>query len=81
MKQTIKGRVPTRAKNKLAVDLPHRTKQQNALHWASSTPKICDVFEGDLVTFAKDGKCSLTAKAVRSGNEKAYTDTFVVTVK
>ncbi|MBK6763023.1 MAG: hypothetical protein IPG68_06995 [Micrococcales bacterium] len=81
VKQAIKGDVPSRAKNRVATDLPHRTKQQNALHWDSSTPKICDVFEGDLVTHKKDGKCKLEANAVRSGNEKAFTDTFTVTVK
>jgi len=81
VKQVIKGDVPTRAENKVALDLPHRTKQQNALGWDSSTPKICDVFEGDLVTYKKDGKCKLTASAVRSGNEKAFSDDFVVTVK
>ena len=79
--QELKGDVPAKAKNKVAVDLPHRTKQQNAVGWDSSTPKICDLFHGDLVTYKKDGKCKLVANAVRSGSEKAYEENFAVTVK
>ena len=67
--------------NKSREDLPHRTKQKNAVGWDSKTPKRCDIFEGDLVTFGKDGKCKLVANAFRSGKEKAMTKRFTVKVK
>ncbi|MCB9423527.1 MAG: hypothetical protein H6527_00360 [Actinobacteria bacterium] len=79
--QVLKGKVPTKAKNKVAVDLPHRTKQQNAVGWTSLTPKICGIHEGDLVTYKKDGKCKVVASAVRSGNEKKHRSKYVVRVK
>lgn len=79
--QKIKGSIPKRMTNKSREDLPHRTKQKNAVGWDSKTPKRCDIFEGDLVTFGKDGKCKLVANAFRSGKEKAMTKRFTVKVK
>ncbi len=79
--QSLKGTVPAKADNKVAVDLPHRTKQQNAVGWTTSTPKICTIHQGDLVTYSKDGKCKLTAHAVRSGSEKKHESQYVVRVK
>jgi len=81
VKQALKGKVPDRVANRVAVDLPHRTKQQNAVGWDSTTPRICKVFEGDLVTFKADGKCRLVANAVRSGDERAFTGKYTVTVR
>lgn len=81
VKQQLKGSVPTKVGNRVAEDLPHRTKQQNAVGWDSTTPKICEIFEGDLVTHGKDGKCKLVANAVRSGDEKSYEQRFTVAVK
>ncbi|MEZ5118383.1 MAG: hypothetical protein R2686_00580 [Candidatus Nanopelagicales bacterium] len=79
--QKIKGSIPKRMSNKSRADLPHRTKQKNAVGWDSKTPKRCDIFEGDLVTFGKDGRCKLVANAFRSGKEKAMTKRFTVKVK
>lgn len=79
--QTLKGSVPATMKNRDVADLPHRTKQQNAVGWDSTTPKVCEVFDGDLVSYRKDGKCKLVADAVRSGNEKALTEKRTLTVK
>ena len=79
--QRVAGSVPKRLGNRTKADLPHRTKQKNALGWDSKTPKICKVFEGDLVSYKKDGKCKLVANAFRSGEEKKLTKRYVVKVK
>lgn len=78
--QKLKGSVPKRMSNQSKEDLPHRTKQKNAVGWDSKTPKVCQVFEGDLVSSKKDGKCKLVAIAFRSGNEKQMTRVFAVRV-
>ncbi|MEZ5185475.1 MAG: hypothetical protein R2720_06995 [Candidatus Nanopelagicales bacterium] len=81
VKQRLKGSVPKRMKNKDRKDLPSLTKQVNAVGWKTKTPKLCKIFEGDLVSFGKDGKCKIVAKAIRSGKEKRFREKHVVRVK
>lgn len=74
------GSVPSTAKNRKVLNLPNRTKQNNALGWTTSTPKTCRVINGELVTDRKDGKCRITAYAVRSGPDKPFKKSYTITV-
>ncbi|MCU0277853.1 MAG: hypothetical protein MUE31_03065 [Candidatus Nanopelagicales bacterium] len=81
VEQEVRGSVPQRMDNRESADLPHMTKQKNALAWDSLTPKICGVFEGDVYSKKRDGDCKLVATAVRSGKEKKHTSQYTVRVK
>ena len=79
--QQLKGSVPEAMGNRSVKDLPSRTKQENPVGWQTTTPNICKVFEGDLVSRRKDGACRIVAGAARSGREQPLTEKHTVTVR
>ncbi|MFN8126471.1 MAG: hypothetical protein U0R64_08205 [Candidatus Nanopelagicales bacterium] len=79
--QAVTASVPHRARNSKIVDLPTHTKQKSPLAWTSKTKKVCSVFEGDLVTTRKDGKCKLRAYAAPSGKHLAFRHKYAVAVR
>ena len=81
VRQTLKGAVPEQVGNREAADLPSITKQKNPVGWTSEHPKRCKIFEGDLVTKQKDGKCTLAAYSAASGEHKAFKKEYTVQVR
>lgn len=79
--QELKGKVPAKVRNKKMVDLPTRTRQGTPVSWVSRKAKICKVFEGDLVTSRKDGKCKLKAFAAASDEFAPLKESHTVKVR
>lgn len=80
--QTVnEGKVPDQIGNRSVKNLPALTEQKHPIGWTTSTSKMCEIFEGDLVAKKQDGKCKLTAYAAASDNHESMREKFDVKIK
>lgn len=79
--QSVSGKVAKKAKVKTKKTLPSVTTAGQQLRWVSTTPKVCKVKAGKLVTKKKAGTCQLTAVADSSATVLDLRAVYTIKVK